>query len=39
MPLKGFCLYHQQDFDKLSDEQQQKLIEHHGKAVRIMERQ
>jgi MEDS: MEthanogen/methylotroph, DcmR Sensory domain len=37
--MKGFCLYHQKDFDKLSDEQQQKLIEHHGKAVRIMERQ
>jgi MEDS: MEthanogen/methylotroph, DcmR Sensory domain len=37
--MKGFCLYHQKDFDKLSDEQQQKLIEHHGKAVSIMERQ
>jgi len=37
--MKGFCLYHQKDFDKLSDEQQQKLIEHHGKALSIMERQ
>jgi len=36
--MKGFCLYHQKDFDTLPDEQQQKLIEHHGKAVRIMER-
>src|SRR5919199_3245027 len=27
MPLKGFCLCHQKDFDKFSDEQQQKLIE------------
>ena len=34
--MKGFCLYHQKDFDKLSDEQQQKLIEHHGKALRIV---
>jgi hypothetical protein len=37
MPLKGFCLYHQKDFDKFSDEQQQKLIEHHGKAIEIVE--
>jgi hypothetical protein len=37
--MKGYCLYHQKDFERLSDEQQQKLIEHHGKAVRIMERQ
>jgi hypothetical protein len=35
--LKGFCLYHQKDFDKFSDEQKQKLIEHHGKALKIME--
>jgi MEDS: MEthanogen/methylotroph, DcmR Sensory domain len=37
VPLKGFCLYHQKDFDKLSDEQKQKLIEHHGKAIKITE--
>src|SRR5919197_1718706 len=37
MPLKGFCLYNQKDFDKLSDEQKQKLIEHHGKALKIIE--
>ena len=36
MPLKGFCLCHQKDFDKFSDEQQQKLIEHHGKALKII---
>ena len=36
-PMKGFCLYHQKDFDNLSDEQKQKLIEHHGKALKIME--
>ena len=33
--LKGFCLYHEKDFDKFSDEQKQKLIEHHGKALEI----
>ena len=33
--LKGFCFYHQKDFDMLSDEQKQKLIEHHGKALKI----
>jgi hypothetical protein len=35
--IKGFCLYHQKDFDKFSEEQQQKLIEHHGKALKIVE--
>jgi MEDS: MEthanogen/methylotroph, DcmR Sensory domain len=37
--MKGFCLYHQKDFDKFSEEQQQKLIEHHGKAMKIIETQ
>jgi hypothetical protein len=37
VPMRGFCLYHQKDFDNLSDEQKQKLIEHHGKALKIME--
>jgi hypothetical protein len=37
--LKGFCLYHEKDFDNLSDEQKQKLIEHHGKALKIIETQ
>jgi MEDS: MEthanogen/methylotroph, DcmR Sensory domain len=36
VPMKGFCLYHQKDFDNLSDEQKQKLVEHHGKAIKIM---
>jgi hypothetical protein len=31
--LKGLCLYHQTDFDKLSEEQKQKLVKHHGMAV------
>ena len=33
--MKGFCLYHQKDFDKFSDKQKEKLIEHHGKALKI----
>jgi hypothetical protein len=36
VPMKGFCLYHQKDFDIFSDEQKQKLIEHHGKAIKIV---
>jgi hypothetical protein len=36
VPMKGFCLYHQNDFDKFSDEQKQKLVEHHGKAIKIV---
>ena len=39
VPMKGFCLYNQKDFDKFSDEQRQKLIEHHGKAINIIETQ
>jgi hypothetical protein len=31
--LKGLCLYHQTDFDKLSNEQKQELVKHHGMAV------
>jgi hypothetical protein len=33
--VKGFCLYHQKDFDKFSDEQKQQLIGHHGKTLKI----
>ena len=37
MNLKGFCLYHQEDFDKrLSKQQKQKLFEHHGKNLMIV---
>jgi hypothetical protein len=39
VPMKGFCLYHQKDFDQFSNEQKQKLIEHHGKALKILESQ
>jgi hypothetical protein len=31
--FKGLCLYHQTDFDKLSEEQKQELVKHHGMAV------
>ena len=34
--LKAFCLYHKNDLDRLSEEQKQKLIEHHGKALKII---
>lgn|SRR5215467_8725586 len=33
--MKGFCLYHQKDFNKFSDEQKQELIKHHGKTIKI----
>ncbi|HZB15788.1 MAG TPA: MEDS domain-containing protein [Nitrososphaeraceae archaeon] len=37
MKLKGFCFYHQEDFDRrLSKEEKQKLVEHHGKALRVV---
>jgi hypothetical protein len=37
LSMKGFCVYHQKDFDQFSDEQQQKLIDSHGKALKIIE--
>ncbi|HYX56118.1 MAG TPA: MEDS domain-containing protein [Nitrososphaeraceae archaeon] len=37
MKLKGFCFYHHEDFDKrLSKEQKQKLLEHHGKHLIVV---
>ena len=34
--LKTFCLYHRQNFDsRLTEEQKQKLLEHHGKSMII----
>jgi hypothetical protein len=33
--LKGVCLYHQKDFDKLSTDQKTKLINHHKIAIKI----
>jgi hypothetical protein len=35
MALKSFCLYHQNDFSMLSEDQKQKLIEHHGLTIKI----
>jgi hypothetical protein len=36
MNLKTFCLYHKQEFDKrLSNEQKDKLLQHHGKNMII----
>jgi hypothetical protein len=31
--LKRFCVFHRQDFNILTEEQRQKLIKHHGKAL------
>ena len=37
MKLKGFCFYHQEDFDKrLSKEQKQKLLKHHSKNIMLV---
>jgi hypothetical protein len=36
VPMKGFCLYHQKDFGRFSDEQQQKLIRHHDVAIKLI---
>jgi hypothetical protein len=37
MKLKGYCLYHQEDFDRrLTKQQKQKLLEHHGKNLMIV---
>jgi hypothetical protein len=36
MNLKGFCVYHKADFDKrFTEEQKQKLLGHHSKALMI----
>jgi hypothetical protein len=36
--MKGFCLYHQKDFNKFSDKHKLQLIKHHGKAIEIEKR-
>ena len=33
--LKGICLYHQKDFDRLSTNQKEELINHHKIAIKI----
>jgi hypothetical protein len=36
MKFKGFCAYHKADFDKrFTEEQKQKLLDHHAKALMI----
>ena len=36
MDIKGICLYHKDDFNKLTQEQRQNLAKHHGKAIEII---
>ena len=36
MDIKGICLYHKDDFNKLTQEQKQNLAKHHGKAIEII---
>src|SRR3954451_15005566 len=33
--LKGFCLYHKDDFNRLTREQQQRLVKHHERTMEI----
>lgn len=33
--VKGICLYHQKDFDRLSLDQKEKLVNHHKFAIKI----
>jgi hypothetical protein len=33
--MKGICLYHQQDFNRLATEQKKELAEHHGMSMRL----
>lgn len=33
--LKRVCLFHQKDFNKLSEDQKQKLVDHHGISIKI----
>ncbi len=35
LDLKMICVYHQKDFNKLSEDQRQKLLKHHMIAVII----
>ena len=36
--LKRFCVFHKQDFNTLSEEQRQKLINHHGQVLVVEDR-
>jgi hypothetical protein len=35
MNLKRFCVFHKQDFYVLTEEQQQKLVNHHGQVLMV----
>jgi hypothetical protein len=35
MKMKGICLYHKNDFNRLTNEQKQQLAKHHGTAMEI----
>jgi myo-inositol catabolism protein IolC len=35
LSIKGMCIYHESDFDRLSVEQKQRLIELHSNVIRI----
>ena len=37
LPLKRFCIFHQADFNRLSEEQKQKIMEHHGMTIKLNE--
>jgi hypothetical protein len=36
--MKRFCVFHKQDFDTLTEEQRQKLIDHHGQVLMVQGR-
>lgn len=33
--MKAFCIYHQNDFDRLTEGQKQELAKHHGMVIKI----
>ena len=35
--LKRFCVFHKQDFNRLTEEQRQKLMNHHGQVLMVEE--
>jgi hypothetical protein len=35
MDLKGICLYHKKDFDRMTKVQRQELVNHHGMVIEI----
>jgi hypothetical protein len=36
--LKRFCVFHKQDFNAITEEQRQKLVDHHGQVVMMENR-